>query len=738
MNVTSQHRKCRKKVAGAIGVFPRWQTQLLTALLVSVILLSGCGLSSSSQSTDSGSIAGNWQFTNFASPGDGSFSGGLQGGFLLQKGSSVQGQIVYSISSPNAVQNPCSAGTAAVTGSATGQKVSLVAIAGVETFKLDGTLSQDGKTVSGTYSSTDGQGCGTAQSGLQWTAVLVAPISGTIQGSLHSTGGGNQTSLTNQVFLVTGFLQQGPNVGASSAIVSGTLNFQGYPCVSSAFVSGQVSGNSVVLQMIGSNGLNIGEIGGPPGRLNPVLVSGSSNGNALRGSNAYAVSTKACPGANLPGDEGNICLGVGATNNVCAQPISLTPAAISFPVQMLGTIPTTQSITVTNTDPAGATLSGLALTFRDNSGSASFPVSDFNGLPSFTEQDNCATSPGSPFSLGPQQSCTVSITFSPQQSCPWLPTTVAPSQCPPFLAASVPAPPAQTAIISVVSPNSADTDTTFVVPISGIGLSLLQPSTPELDFGAEAVGQSSLPQSLSFTNQGLSPIQILPSSSGACISPLPRPLVPGAASGLQVVIGNLLSSFGSTITYSCDVDSVTSKPNFKIVTDSCSGAVLSPLQSCDVSIMFTPQPGTPLSPALDYFLQLNTLQCTSTTTLNCEIDSGRFPVELRANLPSPLRMNPGAGLDFGIQPKGQISPAMTITLTNDPNDPNSTVINFTGNLVKGSFEESDNCGTSLAPGGSCNMAVTFKPQSVGYSRGSITITYNGGQTQTIELRGSGQ
>ena len=36
------------------------------------------------------------------------------------------------------------------------------------------------------------------------------------------------------------------------------------------------------------------------------------------------------------------------------------------------------------------------------------------------------------------------------------------------------------------------------------------------------------------------------------------------------------------------------------------------------------------------------------------------------------------------------------------------------------------------------MAVTFTPQSVGYSRGSITITYNGGQTQTIELRGSGQ
>jgi hypothetical protein len=124
-----------------------------------------------------------------------------------------------------------------------------------------------------------------------------------------------------------------------------------------------------------------------------------------------------------------------------------------------------------------------------------------------------------------------------------------------------------------------------------------------------------------------------------------------------------------------------------------------------------------LDPALDYFLELDTLQCTSTTTSNCKIDSGRFPAELKANTPSPLRMSPGAGLDFGNQPVGITTSPLTITLFNDPSDPNSQTINFTGNLMKGDYFETDNCGTSLAPGSSCSLNVTFKPKAVGFDQG---------------------
>jgi hypothetical protein len=179
-------------------------------------------------------------------------------------------------------------------------------------------------------------------------------------------------------------------------------------------------------------------------------------------------------------------------------------------------------------------------------------------------------------------------------------------------------------------------------------------------------------------------------------------------------------------------------PNFQISADDCSGTLLAPQASCSLQITFAPQPSTPLSPALDYFLELNTVLCTGATTSNCEIDSGRFPVELTANLPSPLRMTPGAGLDFGVRSRGQAGAPLTITLFNDPKDPKAATVNFTGNLVKGDYTESDNCGASLPPGSSCTMTVNFQPKIVGFDPGTITITYTVGQTQTVHLRGTGQ
>jgi hypothetical protein len=283
------------------------------------------------------------------------------------------------------------------------------------------------------------------------------------------------------------------------------------------------------------------------------------------------------------------------------------------------------------------------------------------------------------------------------------------------------------------------------VPISGTGFSALVPLAPEIDFGAEALTEMSAPQLVSFINQSAGPVQILPALNTPCVNPakgfltLPRPPAPGLVAGLQVVTGEINPiPNGADITYNCDSDLTSKQPNFQISADNCSGTLLLPQASCSFAVTFAPQPSTPLSPALDYFLQLNTLECTSTITSNCEIDSGRFPVELTANLPSPLRMTPGAGLNFGIQTRGQVGIPLSITLFNDPKDPNAGTVNFTGNLVKGDYTESDNCGSSLAPGSSCTMTVTFQPKIVGYDPGTITITYTVGQTQTVYLQGTGQ
>lgn len=750
-----------------------------TLLLASTIMLSACG-SSSSGSPQSATLAGNWQFT-LANPGDGSFQGPtsgsvvgsvVQGGFLLQKNDAVTGQVAYSVYLPGTSPTLCNGGTATITGKISGQTVTLTAEAGsTQTFTFTGgTLSSDGTTITGgtyamSYVSPNGQGCGTAQSALSWSARSVPPLTGSITGAFHSAFG----SQNAQDYPLTGFLTQGENIGASNATVTGTLSFidpatslTDYPCIAdgSVSVNGEISGDSVILQLIGTSGLPVGQIGGSiSSGVNTVTFDSTSSGNVLHSAltPAYAIFSKPCFGGgslNTPGDSGSICLAL-SSPSACQQPITLSPAVILFSPQMLGSTPTTQTITLTNI--SGSTLNNLTWNPQNDT------LGDFTGLPSFTFDttagDPCAgVQPGAAFSLNAGQSCAFKVTFTPQQSCPWLPfagsTGVSPVSCPSPLTGS----------LVVHTDASKDLSPDFKVPISGNGVSFIQPSTPELDFGAEAVSETSLPQLLTFTNHSAFPVQILPRSTAPCPTSLPHsPQDPSQISGLQVVSDDgssppniTLGGTPLTVSYFCDGDpnSVPPKPsNFQISSDTCmgtTGTTLQPQATCSLEITYVPQAGTIYNASgLDYFLELNTLQCYPIGTPpsesnHCEIDSGRFPVELKANSPSPLRMSPGAGLDFGSVTVGQASAAQTITLFNDPNDPSAGTVNFPGKVsVSGSYSETDDCGFSLAPGSSCTLTVTFKPKAVGVNQGKLTISYTqnqivGTQTQTAYMRGTGQ
>jgi hypothetical protein len=777
------------------------QALLLVIAIIMMVALSACGGGSSNNSQSSATLSGNWQFTlapqTDGNPKDLTFSGGLLGGFLLQNSGTASGQAVYSVTSSASVTGPCNSGSAPVAVTISGQNVTLTAVAATQTFTLSGTLSTNGSTMMGTYSSTagtapDGSVCGYAVTGLSWSAVSVPPITGTIEGSFHSTAVG--TSLTNQDFAVTGVLTQGENIGASNATVTGTLTFidsntelSDYPCFSVASVNGQISGNSVILQIIATNGAIIGQIGEPAGSptsINPVTFDSVQGGYILHGVGpSYIVATSACPGnlgaASSAGDSGDICLALNSTT-ACQQPITLTPAVITFPAQTLISASTTQTITLANN--SSSVVSGLKLTFT-NQGDNSFPgQSDFNGLPSFTETDACgangAPSLGQSFSLAVGQSCSITVTFSPQEGCPWLPF---PSPSPPPSISGAPpelCPFPQTAQVTVNSPTSADVDNVFAVPITGTGISAVQPSTPELDFGAEEQlnpPEASLPQLLSFTNVSGFPVQIL--GRETCVNPinqgssltLPSPRQQNSpVAGVQVLANGLgtvnitpdPNTTPATIQYRCDSDSGTLLPNFQISADTCTGSLLAPQASCSLQLAYVPQPKTNIQSGLDYFLELNTVQCwpagTPPSESNpCEIDSGRFPVELKANTPSPLRMSPSAGLDFGNQAKGKTSAPMTVTLVNDPNltypqcgGQDCATVTFVGKItVSGNYSEGDDCPATLAQGNSCTLTVTFKPGSVGLNTGLLTINYTQlsstgvvttSNPQFVYLRGTGQ
>ncbi len=755
---------------------------LLAAAIGVSIMLSACGgTRSSGDPQPSATLSGNWQFTmapqTDGNPNDATFSGGLQGGFLLQNNDSASGQTVYSVTSSTFPAGPCNGGSAPIAVKISGQNITLTEVAGTQTFTLTGTLSSDGSTMMGTYTSTagtaaDGSPCGYAETGLSWNAVKVPPLTGTITGSFHSTAVG--TSLTNQDFAVSGTLTQSPNIGASNATVTGTLTFidpltnlSDYPCFPTASVNGQISGNFVILQLVGTNGATVGQIGEPVSLssstgINPLTFDSVQGGYILHGLQpTYMVATKNCPGslagATLAGDVGNFCLGLNSAN-ACQQPITLSPGALIFPAQALNSPPTMQSIAISNN--SSATLSGLTLSLTNITDINFNGESDFNGEPAFTETDACgaggAPSQGQPFDLGPGQSCAIAVTFSPQESCPWLPFPNSPS-----INGASPewCPFPQSATLTVASPSSADEDTLFAASLTGIGLSAIQPSTSELDFSAEEQlnpPEASLPQTLSFTNNGANPVQILggaPCTNAAPnshnILPSPR-LASSPVAGLQVVSNDVyqilpdLGTTPSTITYRCDSDSGTALANIQISLDTCTGAFLAPQASCSLQVRYSPQPNTDVNSGLDYFLELNTVQCwpIDSAPVNCEIDSGRFPVELRANPPSPLRMLPGAGLDFGAQKKGAASAPMTITILNDPTLTNPQTVTFVGKiLVQGNYSETDDCPVTLAPGGQCTLTVTFTPSGAGFSPGKLTINYSpepNGSPQFVYLRGTGQ
>ncbi len=460
-------------------------------LLAGTMTLSACGGGTSPGSTQIlPTLSGNWQF-NMAEqvnpdPNGLSFVGGLQGGFLLQSKGAVAGTATFSFSPAPSALDPdptvCNSGSAAITGTINGQAVSLTAVANNQTLlTLTGTLSLDGSTLTGSYTSTNGAGCGIVST-QEWSAFLVPPLTGPIQGSFHSAGG--TAGLDEQDFLVSGALSQAVNTGGSSAAVTGTLNFvnpttdlSDYPCIAEASVDGSISGDVVVLQIIGAgtNGSNIGQIGASAGSgLQPVTFAPAQGGyilHAVAGA-GYAVYAAACGGGSLadPADFGVICLGVNSAT-ACPQLITLAPSALSFLSQTVGSPPTTQTVTATNT--SGTTLAGVTLTLTNN------------GANNFTETDTCGLggvpSQGGPFNLNSGQSCVITVAFAPLQNC--AAGTVA-TQC-------------LTATLAVTSPNN---DAIFTLPITG-GVTNTA-SASELDFRTE----------LRSTNQSWHPAQTLESS----------------------------------------------------------------------------------------------------------------------------------------------------------------------------------------------------------------------------------
>ncbi len=95
-----------------------------------------------------------------------------------------------------------------------------------------------------------------------------------------------------------------------------------------------------------------------------------------------------------------------------------------------------------------------------------------------------------------------------------------------------------------------------------------------------------------------------------------------------------------------------------------------------------------------------------------------------------------ASLTFGSTVVGTTSAAQAVTLTNS----GSASLSFTSITLAdtSNFSLTNNCGSSLAVGGSCTLSVAFQPQSAATPSSSISINDNVlGSPQSIAITGSG-
>jgi hypothetical protein len=129
---------------------------------------------------------------------------------------------------------------------------------------------------------------------------------------------------------------------------------------------------------------------------------------------------------------------------------------------------------------------------------------------------------------------------------------------------------------------------------------------------------------------------------------------------------------------------------------------------------------------------------TATLTVTDNASDSPQTVGLTGAAATPVAGVSPPSLTFGNQNAGTTSGSQPVTLSNTGNAP----LTITSLAISANFGETNNCGGSVAAGGSCTINVTFSPAATGPLTGTLSITDNNqgaaGSTQSVALSGTGQ
>jgi hypothetical protein len=160
--------------------------------ILCAICLTACGSSSPRPAQGPNLLTGNWQL-ELAKTATATAKK-TQSGFLQGNGSVVTGNL------QTYVGNGACPGVGTVTGTLTGNNVSLNIETPGQTEDLTGAVDSTGSTMSGTYALLS-SGCGQSETGV-WTATSVKPFSGNFTANMTANANGSQ-------WIVSGSITQG-------------------------------------------------------------------------------------------------------------------------------------------------------------------------------------------------------------------------------------------------------------------------------------------------------------------------------------------------------------------------------------------------------------------------------------------------------------------------------------------------------------------------------------------------
>jgi hypothetical protein len=128
---------------------------------------------------------------------------------------------------------------------------------------------------------------------------------------------------------------------------------------------------------------------------------------------------------------------------------------------------------------------------------------------------------------------------------------------------------------------------------------------------------------------------------------------------------------------------------------------------------------------------------------NAVVSPGAATLTGNSDTPVPFTVTAGSGssptppsITFPSIVAGSVAPGQALVVTNNGSVPLSLSIGFNG-TGSGLFNETNNCGSSLAAGASCNVGLQFAPLVAGSYSASLTLTDNAGSgSQVVSVSGT--